>query len=236
MYLTRKQIRKIVDQEIDKALNENMDRRQFCKVAAGTAAFFSAGCQEYEIGHLADDNAENMQLPECVQNCYFDDFDNPDAWPKQVDQFAKQFEGKKYIDTFESSDVSTVGFNTYSGISGFVVMFHNVPEESPSLEEVLQLNDEEIETYYTRFDDSEAILSTVEICFLMKDNMLYLNQYQPGGPHNPNGQSDERFRKARPNILISQDHYNRRADLRQCRDAYKAYLYGPIRPEKQETP
>ena len=47
------------------------------------------------------------------------------------------------------------------------------------------------------FDGSDAILSTVEICFLLKDNMLYLNMYQPGSPYiNPSAQTPENFKKA----------------------------------------
>ncbi len=239
MKLTREQLKRIAEQEVAKLMNENISRRELCKNAAlaGTAAWLGAGCElEYDMGHVSDQNLENMQLPECVQNCYFNDYDNPDAWPKPLEQFSQQFEGEKYIETIVSSDLSKMGFNTFSGLSGLVVLFHNVPAESPSLEEVMQMSDEEIEARYTHFDGNEAILSTVEVCFLMKDNMLYLNPYQPGSPYYPEGQSEERFRNARPESLISQDHYRRRGDLKQCRDAYEAYLYGPIRKDKQEAP
>ena len=177
-----------------------------------------------------------MQLPECVQNCDFPDYDNPDAWPKPVKQFQDSFKDRKSTETVLSNDVSKMGFRSYPGIPGLVVLFHNVPAESPSLEEVLELTDEEIEDYYTLLDGSDAILSTIEICFLMKDNMLYLNRYQPGAPTEEIIQNEDAFRTGRLDRLISQDYYNTRGDLKRCRDAYEAYLYGPIRKDKQEAP
>ena len=224
MLLTKSQIKLIVDQEINKSLNENMDRRHFCKVAAGTAAFFSAGCQEYEFSHVTDDNTENMQLPECVQNCYFNDYDNPDAWPKEVGQFSQQFEGEKYIDATHTGNAAAFGFGAFEGIEALVVAFHNVPAESPSLEEVINMSDDDIGLYWS----DERVLNTVEICFLIRDGMVYLNEYHYKG--------DDVWKNARPYFLIQGDDYHRRSDLKQCRDAYKAYLFGPIRPEQQETP
>lgn len=234
MKLTKKQIEKIVDQEINKTLDESMNRRQFCKVAAGTAAFFSAGCQEYEFSHVADDNAENMQLPECVQNCYYNDYDNPAAWPKEIDQFTQQFEGENFIDVAVTQDASKFGKHDYAGFPTLVVAFHNVPMESPSLEEVLHMNNDYAETYW----DDDNVLMTVEFYFLIKDNMIYFNKRQPGGPYEPEYQSSD-YGDRYPDFSIQGDAYvrgPRSSELKQCRDAYRAYLFGPIRRDKQEAP
>jgi hypothetical protein len=232
--LTRHQIKRIVDQEINKSLNESMNRRQFCKVAAGTAAFFSAGCQEYEFSHVADDNTENMQLPECVQNCYYNDYDNPESWPKEIEQFTQQFEGEKFVDVTITGDLSKFGQNDYQGIPALVVAFHNVPAESPSLEEVLHMDDSYANSYWS----DDKVLMTVELYFLIKDNMIYFNDRQPGGPHDPERQHDN-YGEGMPNFSIQGDAYvrgRRSSQLKQCRDAYEAYLFGPIRKDKQEAP
>jgi len=234
MRLTKEQLRKIAKQEVDKLMNENISRRELCKNAAlaGTAAWIGAGCElEYDIGHLSDQNVENMQLPECVQNCYYNDYDNPRAWPKELDQFTQQFEGEKFIDVAVTEDASTFGQHSFAGMRALIVGFHNVPMESPSLEEVLHVDDAYAETYW----NNENVLLTVEVCFLIKDNMIYFNAYQPGGPYDPEIQTPDYGNKM-PDFTIQGDAYFQRSDLKQCLDAYKAYLFGPIRPEQQEAP
>jgi len=238
MKLSAKQVKQIVDQEINKVLNENMNRREFCKMAAGTAAFFSLGCQEYELSHVDDDNTENMQLPECVQNVDFSDYDNPEAWPKPLDSFKQEFAGKKYVEVFVSQKPSSEGFNTVelNKQPGLIVKFHNIPAESPSLEDVLGISDQEIEYQYTGYDGEQRVLSTIFICFPIINDMVYLNLYNAGYFY---GGQDEGLPwhefSMKPEKLIKQDEY-RSGELKQCYDAYEAYLFGPIRPDKQEVP
>ena len=181
MRLTKAQLKRIVDQEIDKMMNENISRRELCKNAAmvGGAAWITSGCSmDYDIGHLSDQNVENMQLPECVQNCYYNDYDYPRAWPKELDPFTQQFEGEKFIDVVVTEDASTFGQHDFAGMRALVVGFHNVPMESPSIEEVLHMDGDYAATYW----DDEKVLMTVEVCFLIKDNMIYFNAFKPGGP------------------------------------------------------
>lgn len=238
MQPTKQQIKLIVDQEINNVLDENMDRRQFCKLAAGTAAFFQLGCQEYELSHVTDDNTENMQLPECVQNVHFSDYDNAEAWPKPLESFKQEFEGKQYVEVFVSGNPASVGFDTVAlnQQPGLIVKFHNIPAESPSLEDVLGMSDEEIESSYTGYDKTQRVLSTIFLCFPILENMVYLNHYNAGYFYRGQDEGLPWYEfSMRPQKLVKQDEY-RRGELKQCYDAYEAYLFGPIRPEQQELP
>ena len=97
------------------------------------------------------------------------------------------------------------------------------------------MNEDYVDSYW--YND-ETVLMTVEVCFLIKDNMIYFNDRQPGGPYDPQRQHDD-YGEGYPNFSIQGDAYvrgPRSSELQQCREAYKSYLFGPIRKDKQETP
>tara|TARA_Y100000593_G_scaffold41642_1_gene79852 strand:- start:2046 stop:2825 length:780 start_codon:yes stop_codon:yes gene_type:complete len=237
MQITSEQLRVIIKEEVDRALEE-ISRREFCKIAGTSAAALAMGCHDYDLSDVDLEKPEGF--PSCVQGVYFQPGLDIQEWEGgyPMDRFLAQFNNQEYTVVTEDASADAFGLLRMDDIPEvIVVQFHNVPEFSKSWQETLDLPPTYVAAHYELSGGNYAYLSTVTIAFPVtnvggeKRVLMNRDQYVfeiEGLDWGANWATKEK----KFNMLIDQDAYTTTqgvnpgvslGDLTACRDAFKRY-------------